>query len=276
VSAAGRPAPSRVADVLAAVVARPDRSAWPMALVEDCSQALDSAGVGLAVGSTADALAVVAATAGVGQAGEDLQFRLGEGPCRLAATTGRMVRSPYLASDPRWALYGREASARGIEAAFSAPLQVGAVQLGVLDVYCGRAGELSPEGQETFRAHAGAAIAVLLVLADGGTPIGSPEDVAELADVRPAVHQAAGMVAVQLEVTLEAALARLRAAAFASGRRLTAVAEDVVARRVRFDHTETGSVERGVTRGADAVRQDTDGDPHQPDGGEDPEERQLG
>jgi hypothetical protein len=53
------------------------------------------------------------------------------------------------------------------------------------------------------------------------------------------VHQAAGMVAAQLDVGVAQALIRLRAYAFGNDRPLTEVAQDVVARTLRFD-THTG------------------------------------
>ena len=49
------------------------------------------------------------------------------------------------------------------------------------------------------------------------------------------IHQASGMIAAQLDDTMASALARLRAAAFANGRSMYDVAQDVVERRVRFD-----------------------------------------
>ena len=49
------------------------------------------------------------------------------------------------------------------------------------------------------------------------------------------VHQATGMVAAQLGVPVAGALARLRAEAWASRRRLAEVAEDVVEGRMRFE-----------------------------------------
>src|SRR6202034_4853349 len=55
------------------------------------------------------------------------------------------------------------------------------------------------------------------------------------ADFQYVVHQAAGMIAAQLQFSVSLALIRLRAHAFAADRRLTDVAEDVVARRLRFD-----------------------------------------
>ena len=55
------------------------------------------------------------------------------------------------------------------------------------------------------------------------------------ADFQLVVHQAAGMVAVQLGVTVAQALVRLRAYAFGNDRPLAGVARDVVARTLRFD-----------------------------------------
>jgi hypothetical protein len=50
----------------------------------------------------------------------------------------------------------------------------------------------------------------------------------------PEVHQATGMISVQLGVTATVALIRLRAYAYANDRALREVAGDVVARRLRF------------------------------------------
>ena len=52
---------------------------------------------------------------------------------------------------------------------------------------------------------------------------------------RIVIHQAAGMIAAQLDETTASAPTRLRGAAFASGRSIYDIAQDVVERRVRFD-----------------------------------------
>ncbi len=59
------------------------------------------------------------------------------------------------------------------------------------------------------------------------------------------VHQATGMVAAQLEVSVGQALVRLRAYAFGNDRPLTDVARDVVARKLRFD-AASGENDRGA------------------------------
>ena len=48
------------------------------------------------------------------------------------------------------------------------------------------------------------------------------------------VHQAAGRVAAQLQIPVAEALLRLRARAYSTGRPVSDVADDVVARRLRF------------------------------------------
>jgi hypothetical protein len=49
------------------------------------------------------------------------------------------------------------------------------------------------------------------------------------------VYQAVGMVSAQLGVSVDESLIRLKAHAFANDRLLTELAQDVVARRLRFD-----------------------------------------
>jgi hypothetical protein len=57
--------------------------------------------------------------------------------------------------------------------------------------------------------------------------------------VQPEIHQAAGMISVQLGVGIEAAYSSLRARAFAQERPLSELAADVVARRLRFNPEDT-------------------------------------
>ena len=58
--------------------------------------------------------------------------------------------------------------------------------------------------------------------------------IAMAAEMRREVHQATGMVLVQLESTAAIAFSRLQAFAFADGRTLLDVARDVVARDLSF------------------------------------------
>jgi len=64
---------------------------------------------------------------------------------------------------------------------------------------------------------------------------GLPELLATAGTDRIVIHQGTGMIAAQLDDTVASALARLCAAAFASGRSMYDIAQDAVERRVRFD-----------------------------------------
>jgi hypothetical protein len=70
------------------------------------------------------------------------------------------------------------------------------------------------------------------------------DELARSSDLHLVVHQAAGMVAVQLGISVADALVRLRAHAYAHERPLRDLADDVVARRVRFDTPDDQDGER--------------------------------
>ena len=169
---------------------------------------------------------------------EDLQFTLGEGPCVDAFTQGRPVIEPNLAATvpSRWPAFTPPALDAGARAVFGFPLQVGAVRLGALNLYRDRPGPLSDD--QHADALVMADVASQTVLAMQG--VASADDVAtaldEGADFHLVVHQASGMVAVQLGVTVGEALIRLRAYAFSHELTLTEVAEEVVGRRLRLDN----------------------------------------
>jgi hypothetical protein len=75
----------------------------------------------------------------------------------------------------------------------------------------------------------------VLVLQTGAPPGKLAAALGAGADFHYVVHQAAGMVAAQLGVSVREALVRLRAYAFGNDRPLTEVAQGVVGRKMRFD-----------------------------------------
>ena len=166
-----------------------------------------------------------------------LQMELGEGPCLHAYASGVPVFLPDLAGEDanRWPAFAAAALAVGVHAEFSLPLTAGPGGIGTLDLCRDRPGMLSEE--HLADALATADIARDAVLYQQYTPGGG--GVAELLDMagtdRLVIHQATGMIAAQLNDTTSNALARLRAAAYASGRPMYDIAQDVVERRMRFD-----------------------------------------
>jgi hypothetical protein len=154
--------------------------------------------------------------------------------------TGFWLGSPELVPDlelaaGRWPGFAPAAVAAGARAMFALPMQAGAIEVGVLTLYRARPGPLAAAELADAVVMAGIALQIVLDEAAGirGQPGYRPLD--GLSDSRAEVYQAIGMVSVQLGVSLEEASVRLRARAFASGAELSAVADDVVHRRLHFE-----------------------------------------
>jgi hypothetical protein len=199
------------------------------------ARALSASGVGLSVMANNGVHSMATASDRATERIEELQFTFGEGPCIDAFAASRPVLVPDLADGAmrRWPVYAPAAYDAGVRAVFAFPLQVGAARLGALDVFRSHAGSLSRTelGQAfTF------AEQVVTTLLDGQERAAEGADgLAEAIDNRAELFQAQGMVMVQLDVTITEALLRIRAYAYAEDRRLSEVAADIVARRLRFD-----------------------------------------
>jgi len=167
---------------------------------------------------------------------EDLQYTFGEGPCVDAHRSGRPVCEPELANPgmPRWPAFAPPAVKGGAGAVFGFPVRVGAARLGALNLYRDQPGRLTDDQHADALVMADvAAKAILTMQAD--SPPGTIAAELEIdANFQFVVHQAAGMVSVQLDVSIGEAMVRLRARAFGTDRLIAGVAQDVVDRRLCF------------------------------------------
>jgi len=236
------------ADRLARVVSRlatVDGGSRVDGLLELCTQMLDVSGASIAVIGDGQHLGNFAATSEVVATVDDLQFSLGEGPCISADGSLGAVLEPDLAKAAgEWPAFAAAAISYGIVAVFAFPLHVGAVRLGVLTLYRAEPGDLTEADLSDAVALARIATHVLLEL-EGDLPPGSlPSHLADIVDHRANVHQATGMVAAQLDADVRVALARLRGYAWSRDRPLGDVADDVVARLLRFDDDDDDEPER--------------------------------
>jgi hypothetical protein len=234
----------RVAEILSAIADGGEQATMPAALCDHCVSALPVSGAGVAL-MTADGASgvVLAVTDGRARQVEELQFALGEGPCVDASASGHPVLEPDfgMAGRARWPRFGAAVLDAGVHAIFAFPLRVGPIRVGVLDLYRDTPGELTAAEISDALAFADAAVVVLLQLQDNDENGGTESALAGSIDSRAEVHQATGMMTIQLGVSLDEAMLRLRAHAYATGQTVTAVAADVVNRRVRFDNGEPGT-----------------------------------
>jgi hypothetical protein len=165
---------------------------------------------------------------------EELQYTFGEGPCIDAHRSGTVVAEPNLASPSglRWPAFTPEVLGAGVRAIFGFPVRIGAARVGALNLYRDETGPLSDD-QHADALVVADVIARNLLTLQAGAPAGSVP-VQLNTDFQSAVHQAAGMVSVQLGVSVGEALVRLRAHAFGTDRQLTEVAHEVIDRLLHF------------------------------------------
>lgn len=210
-------------------------------LCEVCAEVTGMSGAGIMLMSGDVPHGSVCSTNAVSELIEQLQYDLVEGPCVDAYQHDKAVLEPDLADPtvPRWLAFSGPAIEAGVRAVFGFPLQVGAVRLGALNLYRDQPGPLTDDQRADALVMADIAAQAVLVLQAKAPPGMLAAELEASSDFQYVVHQATGMVAAQLEVSVVQALIRLRAHAFGNELPLSDVARDVVARRLRFD-TPTG------------------------------------
>jgi hypothetical protein len=206
-------------------------------------------GAAVAVFASSRSPELVHATDAVAQQIDDLQFTLGEGPCVDAYTMVLPQLCPRLDTDRqfnRWPAFCDGAIELGVRAVFAFPLVAPRRALGVLELYRRTTGAMAPGQLESasvcastiadtlmsnWASHLSGAIdavaAIEAASSDPDAPLAAGNQFS-----RARVYIASGMVAVQLGISADEGLARLRAYTYAQGRSITDVAADIVAKRL--------------------------------------------
>jgi GAF domain-containing protein len=196
-------------------------------------EALHVAGAGVMLMSGDTPHGSLCTTNSVSSLIEELQYTLGEGPCVDAHTSGTVVTETDLAHPeiPRWPAFTPRVLEVGVRAVFGFPLRGGEVRLGALNLYQDRPGPLSADQHADALTMADVISHWVIDVQSSAAP-GDLADALENSDLHFIVHNAAGMVSVQLGISVSDALIRLRAHAFREDRPVRDVAEDVVAHRL--------------------------------------------
>jgi GAF domain/ANTAR domain len=257
--------PSRIG---AATAAQPDpersRVAATAATVSDlcqeCVTDLDASAGVVSLMTRAGYRAAAHATDSRARQLDEDQFTLGEGPTLDAFDTASTVLAVDLRTNPwrtRWPLFVPAAERLSFRAALSFPLLAGARSLGVMTVYGSRPVDID-EQRLTRAKNTADQVTMTLLNAPQATEEGrdgapadavpdvrspDPDDTTSASPApgdivvyyRAEIYQASGMIMAQLNCTIDEAMARLRAYAFAHDRPLQEVARQVVDRKVRFE-----------------------------------------
>jgi hypothetical protein len=170
---------------------------------------------------------------------DELQFDLGEGPCWDALRLMRPVLEADLVNHPKifWPALTPALREQDVASIFAFPLVVGSLRIGAIDLYSLQPVTLRDE--QTRQASAMAEVVSRQVLRNALASV-DVEDHPASAYSRRLIHQATGMVLAQLELSPDDARLVLQGHAFAAGKAMKDVAQDVLEGRLSFSHGEAG------------------------------------
>jgi ANTAR domain len=228
-------AAERLARILERLVAAGASSSKPGPLCQVAADLVAVTGAGVMILADGVPQASLCSAGGVSELIEELQYTLGEGPCIDAYRSGAAIGEPDLVAPvlSRWPAFTPKVIDMGARAIFGFPVRIGAARIGALNLYRDRPGPLSDDQHSDALVMADVIARSILTFQARTEHRAIPAEV--ISDIHPVVHQAAGMVSVQLDISVAEALTRLRAHAFATDRPLSEVAREVVARTLRFD-----------------------------------------
>ncbi|MFI9025441.1 hypothetical protein [Streptomyces sp. NPDC053560] len=207
---------------------------------------------GVAATLVADSAELVWFSDEVSEQLENTQFTLGEGPGLDAAREGAMclLADVRETSDERWAAFLPAISGLPVRAVFAFPLRLGALRVGAFTGYRATPGMISRELVDDALILCDALTEFVLRLhlshPEPGVADTRPGPAGLMALHRAEVHQATGMVATLLDISMPAALARLRAEAFAANRDINDIAHAVIHHELRLA-AHSGGPEGGKT-----------------------------
>lgn len=180
----------------------------PPRFMTGVADACGTASAALTLVGTDHAQLAVAASDEPSRAAQDLEYVLGEGPSRDAATGIRPITASGHIVEERWPGFGPAMTALGFAEVVAVPLRTSSGCLGALAVFDPRPGLATPGVL--------AEVAEALVRSVLLGPDADPELYGGT-DHRESVHQAAGMASVQARCSVADALALIKARAYTDG-----------------------------------------------------------
>jgi hypothetical protein len=159
---------------------------------------------------------------------DDTQYRLGDGPCVSAATTGLVAEVPDTSADRRWPQFGRAAADRGCTRVVSVPLPVQELVSGGLNVYlCGARPEDESAAALATR-FAGYAVVPVSNMYLYTSALERADHLAAALDSRGVIDQAKGIMMERFKLTADQAFQALARVSMESNLKVREIAERFV------------------------------------------------
>ncbi len=198
-------------------------------LTSRCVELLDAAAAGILLADSDGRLRVVGASNERIELLELFQIQNDEGPCLECFQSGQVVVHPHLDVEAPWPRFAAECTAAGYASVCAVPLWLRSRTLGCLNLFIADPGGLA--AHEIALAQALADVASIAIIQDRATRDAAIREghLQHALTSRIAIEQGKGMIAERHNVDMDEAFSCLRAYARNNNRRLTEVAEALVA-----------------------------------------------
>ncbi len=231
-----RVATDRLVDIFA-LLARYEKSGdskGSLCLV--AAEITELSGAGIALTSNSDDITSMSTSNVAATELMDIEITLREGPCTDACRSQDAVESIDLLkeSQSRWIFYTPQAIAVGARAVFGFPVRIGAVRLGALSLYRDKRGSLTYEQASDGYLMASVIGRAILALQAGASGSALAMELEREATFDFAIHQAAGIIAIQGFTDVGDALVLLRTHAFATNTPISTLATRVIAHQTSY------------------------------------------
>jgi len=204
-------------------------------LVDACVDLFDVSAAGILLADGHGELDVVASTSEASRVVEIMQVDADEGPCLECYTSGRVVSVEEVGAGPlRWRHFEQVALEQGFRSVHAIPLRLRDRTIGALNLLRSTPGALNERDVRAAQALADVATIGVLHARSVEETSTIQSQLQEALDTRVVIEQAKGVLAHQHELSTEEAFVLLRGRARSTGTRLSTLARDVVARRVRL------------------------------------------
>jgi hypothetical protein len=199
-------------------------------LADRCVELFGASQAGLLLADETGTLRLVAATNEATELVELFQIQNDEGPCLDCFRSGEQVLIPDLErGGTPWPMFAPVARQAGFRAVNAFPLRLRDQVLGALNLFDAVAGRLEPADVVAAQALADIATIGLLQYRTISDARALARHLSAALESRIAVEQAKGVIAERLDLGMDEAFERLRGHARSRQRRLSEVAEEVVA-----------------------------------------------
>jgi hypothetical protein len=232
-----RMATDRLVDIFALLARYEKGGASEGSLCLVAAEITELSGAGIALSSDSNLMTSMGTTTGPATELMDIEITLREGPCTDACRGEDAVEDIDLlrGSTPRWVVYTPQAIAVGARAVFGFPVRIGAVRLGALSLYRDKRGALTYEQASDGYLMASVIGRAILAMQAGASGNALATELEREATFDFAIHQAAGILAIQGFTDVGSALVLLRTHAFATNTPISTLATRVIAHQTSYD-----------------------------------------